>query len=138
MKPHLLFFAMLVAAAGASTAGAQVYRCGDTYSQQPCPGGTKVDVDDKRSADQRAQASEAAKRDAKSADAMEKARVKEEAKPAPVGMPPVKAAPAPEDRKPSTAKPKKPDQFTAVAPGAKDTKTKPKKPKKPKKAASAT
>jgi hypothetical protein len=49
---------------------------------------------------------------------MEKARVKEEAKPVPVGMPAPKAQDAQADsKKPATgAKVKKPEQFTAVAP----------------------
>ena len=41
----------------AATAQAQgVYRCGNTYSAQPCPGGTAVAVDDARTADQQQQA----------------------------------------------------------------------------------
>ena len=49
----------------AATAQAQgVYRCGNTYSAQPCPGGTAVAVDDARTADQQQQALAAKKQDA--------------------------------------------------------------------------
>jgi hypothetical protein len=96
-------------------AGAQaIYRCGDSYSQKPCPGGKVVDVDDARSASQKSQTDQAVRRDAKAADAMEKERLKEEARPAPVAMPPAKP---PEPAKPAAASgTKKPEQFTAVAP----------------------
>ena len=98
-----------------------VYRCGDSYSQKPCPGGKVVEVEDTRSASQRTEASLAAQRDAKTADAMEKARLKEEAKPAQVSMPAPKATEANDKRKPAAkGKTKKPDQFTAVAPKSPD------------------
>lgn len=91
-----------------------IYRCGDSYSQQPCPGGKLVEADDARSARQKAQTDQAVRRDAKAADAMEKARLKEEAKPAQLVMPPAKPqAPA----KPvATSAKKKAGDFTAVAP----------------------
>lgn len=97
-------------------AGAQaIYRCGDSYSQRPCPGGKVVDADDARSASQKSQTDQAVRRDAKAAEALEKARLKEEAKPAQVLMPPA----GPQEAAPKTAaasKPKKSEQFTAVAP----------------------
>jgi len=106
-------------------AGAQtIYRCGDSYSQKPCPGGRVVDADDARSASQKSQTDQAVRRDAKAAEALEKARLKDEAKPAQVLLPPPKpqevAAGAP-----AASKPKKPGQFTAIAPkkpGEADTK----------------
>lgn len=103
-------------AAGAATAGAEgIYRCGDSYSQQPCPGGKLVDAADARSAGQKSQTDQAVRRDAKAADAMEKARLKEEARPAQLLMPPQKAQEA--TPKPVAAsKTHKPGQFTAVAP----------------------
>jgi hypothetical protein len=97
-----------------STAGAQaIYRCGDSYSQKPCPGGKLVEADDARSAGQKAQTDQAVRRDAKAADALEKARLKEEAKPAQLVMPPEKPQAA---RPVATPALKKPEQFTAVAP----------------------
>jgi hypothetical protein len=95
-----------------------IYRCGNSYSQQPCPEGRLVAASDTRSAGQKAQTDQAAKQDAKSAEAMEKARLKEEAKPAPLGILPTKAPEAAQpDKKPvAGAKMKKPEQFTAVSP----------------------
>jgi len=40
------------------TAQAEVYRCGSSYQDSPCPGGRTVDVDDARSPEQRAAALE--------------------------------------------------------------------------------
>lgn len=119
MKKQLPIAMVLAAAAwGAPAAAQNIYRCGDSYSQQPCPGGALVQAEDARSAGQRAQTSQAAQRDAKSADAMEKARLKEEAKPVQSYIPAAKSAPtaAPGDRKPVLAKPKKPQYFTATSP----------------------
>lgn len=98
-----------------SAAGAQpIYRCGDSYSQQPCPGGKVVDADDARSAGQKAQTDQAVRRDAKAAEALEKARLKDEAQPAQLVMPTPKAQ---EPARPAAApKLKKPEQFTAIAP----------------------
>jgi hypothetical protein len=91
-----------------------IFRCGDSYSQQPCPGGKRVEADDGRSAAQKAQTDQAVRRDAKAAEALEKARLKDEAKPAQLVTPP--AAPQ-EAVKPTAASSlKKPAQFTAVAP----------------------
>ncbi len=99
-------------------AGQPVWRCGDTYSQKPCPGGRQVPAEDARDAGQRAQTSSAARRDAKLADEMEQARLKEEAKAAPAYIPPPKAGdPADQgDRTRSMAVAKKPAHFTAVSP----------------------
>ena len=119
MKRKLPIALALAAAAWvAPAAGQGIYRCGDSYSQQPCPGGTQVQAEDARSASQRAQTSQAAQRDARAADAMEKARLKEEAKPVQAYIPaakvPAKAGPG--EKKPMLAKPKKPGYFTATSP----------------------
>ena len=128
----------IAAAGGACPAAAQnIYRCGDSYSQQPCAGGKLVAASDSRTAGQKSQTDEATRRDAKAAETMEKARMKEEAKPAPVGLPLPKAPEAEAPRKPASgAKPKKPAHFTAIAPGnTDDAAAKKKKKKKAKKAA---
>ncbi|GAC1607037.1 MAG: hypothetical protein NVS3B2_15530 [Ramlibacter sp.] len=70
-----------------------VYRCGGSYGNQPCPGGVVVPTDDPRSAAQRAQTDAATKRDAQSAQAMEKERLRQEAVPAQATIP--AAAPQP-------------------------------------------
>ena len=62
-----------------ASAQAQVaYRCGNSYSQVPCPGGAPVDAADKRSKDQKAAAEAVAKRDTRLADSMEKTRLQQE------------------------------------------------------------
>jgi hypothetical protein len=102
----------------APAAAQEIYRCGDSYSQQRCPGGTLVQADDARSAGQSAQTRLAAQRDAKAADAMEKARLKEEAKPAQAYIPrPKVQAGAPQQSGGANAtKAKKPAYFTATSP----------------------
>jgi hypothetical protein len=124
--------AIALTALGCLPAAAQgVYRCGDSYSQQPCPGGSQVQADPVPSATERTRAREAAQRDAKTADAMEKARLKEEAKPAPAYIPPAKSEVAATPEQPNATKPKKPQYFTAVTPGQKKTKKKAAPKKKP-------
>jgi hypothetical protein len=136
MHKKITMFLFCSAAAGwiVPAAAQDIYRCGDSYSQQACPGGVLVDAQDPRSASQKSQASQAAVRDAKAADVMEKARLKDEAKPAQVLMPPPKAEePAPEERTTVVeGKAKKPAYFTAVArkPGDGQPKKKKKKAKK--------
>ena len=114
---------LLACVAGWSAPGlAQpVYRCSDnSYSNQPCPGGREIQADDPRTAAQRAQTGDAARRDAKMADEMEKSRLKEEAKAARPAAPLAVAAPAVEaasaDRTYSPFRAKKPQYFTAVSP----------------------
>ena len=111
-------FAVACALSAMQPAAAQtVYRCGDSYSQKPCAGGALVPTDDARSEAQRAQAREAAQRDGKAADAMQKARLKEEARPVQAYIPAPASQSAAEEKKPGAAvKPKKPQYFTAAAP----------------------
>jgi hypothetical protein len=120
MSKHSRAWIMLVVVAGCvPPAMAQtIYRCGDSYSQQPCPGGKPVAVEDSRTPAQRAQTTDAVKRQAAAADQLEKERVREEAKPASVGMPPEKVEefPPQRDRTESAAKAKKPQYFTATSP----------------------
>jgi hypothetical protein len=113
---------VLVALALAATAQAQtVYRCGSSYSQQPCPGGTPVATTDARTPGEAARAGGNAAADWKRAEAMEKARLAQE-KNAPKAIvigpqtPAVDARPAKDGTK---AKAGKLEQFTAVSPGAK-------------------
>ena len=73
--------AILLIAAYALSTGAtaqNVYKCGSSYSQSPCPGGATIDVTDTRTPAQKEQTDSAANRDAKTADAMEKARIQQE------------------------------------------------------------
>jgi len=62
-------------------AGAEdIYRCGNSYSQKPCPDGTRVDVQDARTAAQKAESDASIRRESSTANAMEKARLQEEAR----------------------------------------------------------
>ena len=58
--------------------GQNVYKCGNAYSQQPCPGGTLVDASDARTSEQKKASDLASQRNAKAADALEQARLKKE------------------------------------------------------------
>ena len=77
----ILSIATFFIAAYAVSTGAtaqKVYRCGDTYSQAPCEGAAAVEVDDSRSKSDKIAADKASQRDLKQANAMEKARLKQE------------------------------------------------------------
>jgi hypothetical protein len=115
--PVLIFVAACALGATQPAAAQGVYRCGDSYGQKPCAGGALVPTDDARSDAQRAAAREAAQRNGKAADAMEKARLKEEAKPAQVYLgPPANDPAAGEENLEAAARPRKPQYFTAAAP----------------------
>ena len=90
-----------VAAQGAD---APAYRCGNSYSSKPCPGGTAVDAADPRSAAQQREAREASQRQAELARQMKVDRLASERAAARVGaanmgptaaQPPAKAASKP-------------------------------------------
>ena len=82
-KPLLLAASMLASSLFSAffsvPAGAQTtYKCGNSYSQQPCPGGTVVDTADPRTSAQKTQAEQATQRDAKLASELEKSRLQKE------------------------------------------------------------
>ena len=90
MKKSQAIATILIAACAVSTGawGQNVYRCGTTYSQIPCNGAVTVKVDDTRSPQQKIQTDKAIARDMANANALDKARLKEEAqaqKPSPSG-----------------------------------------------------
>ena len=58
--------------------GTNVYKCGATYSQTPCERAIPVRVDDDRSPDQKKQSDVSTQQQARTANALEKTRVKEE------------------------------------------------------------
>ena len=62
----LLFslFSLVSLDVAAQGADAPAYRCGNSYSSKPCPGGTAVDAADPRSAAQQREAREASQRQA--------------------------------------------------------------------------
>lgn len=122
VKNAILIAALALAAAGAT--GQTVYRCGSSYSAQPCAGGAALDVSDPTTPQAARQAADAARADRKRADALEKARLAQE-KNAPKA---VVLGPAPKPGAPASARPHEkkkakgkkaqdPEVFTAVAPG---------------------
>ena len=71
-------FSAAASAAAASTAppNAQgTWRCGNTYTDQPCKGGSEVKVDDSRSEADRRAADAATRRDERRADELEHSRL---------------------------------------------------------------
>lgn len=140
----MLNTALLIAAGSMCTlANAQsTYRCGNTYSQTPCPNGKTLDVTDSRTADQKRQTDAAAASSARAGDTMEKARLAQEQRDlaanktrtvmaAPVAAP--KMAVEPQPRAHAKRKKKTSPYFTAQAPREK----KEKKPAKVKKVATS-
>lgn len=74
----LFFIAILVVTTGAK--GQNVYRCGNSYSQKPCTDGVVIDVQDTRTPAQKADSDALARREAATANSMEKTRLKEESR----------------------------------------------------------
>lgn len=129
MHNQFLHTIILIAACAISTsAKAQiVYKCGNTYSQLPCPEGVVINTADPRTPEQKAQADAATRRDAQAADAMEKARIEQEKRELATRLAQKPPAPAPvaasktKDKPPySHVKRKRhrhePEHFTALAP----------------------
>ena len=56
-----------------------VYRCGSTYSQKPCPDAVKIDVQDSRTPAQKAEADAKTRAETAQVQTIEKAHQKEEA-----------------------------------------------------------
>lgn len=116
-----LAIAFTVAAAALGAHAQQVWRCGNSYSQQPCPGGATLDVADPHRPADAARVARATKADQQRADALEKARLQQE-KQAPraqvMGAPQAPASAPQGARKADKKKPgpKEPAHFTAVAP----------------------
>jgi len=88
------------------------YRCGNSYSGTPCPGGKAVDTNDARSTEQQREAQDVKRRDAALADQMaaeRRARERTSAAQPAVGIGPPAAASAPrrDTAPPTTTKKKK-------------------------------
>jgi hypothetical protein len=146
---HVIYASILIALSSLSTGatGQSIYRCGNNYSQTPCPGAQTIQVDDTRDAKQKKQTDEAVRLDAKQALALETRRIaleKAALKQAPAVTPNTEAAtPKPPQvdeagvvhkitPKQITPKHSKPDGFEAQVPGSEqksgDKKSKKKKP----------
>lgn len=89
-------------------AGSNVYKCGSTYSQTPCDGAVAVQVDDARSKEQKLQSDAATVQQGKTANAMEKARLKQEAQAA------AQSKPTKPSTKAAAKAPSKPQADTGV------------------------
>lgn len=75
---------LLACGAGCAGAASTVYRCGDdgrSYSQQPCPGGQPLSVEDPRSAQERRDGETAAARQSRAAELLVREREREGAVP---------------------------------------------------------
>lgn len=105
--------------------GKTAYRCGNSYSQVPCPGGKAIDTADARSKDQKAQADATNTRTQRMADAMEKSRRQREAEQRKAALKEIDKSAAKTVAKDPKAvppvanpkkKPKNPEHFTAKAP----------------------
>lgn len=115
-----LFALFFIATWAGSTwaAGPNVYKCGSTYSQTPCDGAVAVHVDDARSKEQKSQSDAAIKQQGKTANAMEKARLKEEAQAIAQSKPPKST------QKPAAKTPPQPTTDSNTAGTTKDSKGK--------------
>jgi hypothetical protein len=129
MHRRLQFAIILIAATHFCTwATAQnVYKCGDAYSQQACPGGVAVNADDPRTSEQKSQADLATQRDARTANAMEKARLQQEAKDIAANTPKPLASAKQVKKTPAVSK--KASSVRSRAPAVKKTRVQPKKTK---------
>lgn len=114
-----LFSAPLALACGIAFAQpSTIYRCGDSYGSQPCPGGREVSAETPSpTSAERRDAAAAARRDARIADGLEKERLRQEARPATSYVPPPepKAQPTPH-KSPEQNATRKLDVFTASGP----------------------
>ncbi len=118
MSPRVRDAIFLVGLSAVATMAAaqNVYKCGNTYSQTPCPGGTPMAVEDERTAAQKAQSQAVAKQDAKTAEAQQKARLAQEKADLAANRPQAPASKASASR-PATGKNVKPaGDFTADVP----------------------
>ena len=80
MKIHVVVAIVLATASTLSTSvyAQKVYRCGNNYSQTPCPDAIVIEVNDPRSKDQKIESDARVRHEGRIADAMEKKRLLEE------------------------------------------------------------
>ncbi|MEK9803190.1 MAG: hypothetical protein VW475_07305 [Curvibacter sp.] len=78
MKTPSRLLMILVLACGTVAQAQTVYRCGNSYSQTPCPGGSTVDATDSRTPEQRKAHEASVRQEKRAGDALEKNRLKEE------------------------------------------------------------
>ena len=127
-----LSFAMILISLASVSQGLQaqnIYKCGNSYSQTPCPGASPLSIDDTRTAAQKQQADAATRSNTELAQSLEKTRIAQEkmaAAQSPAAQP-VAAPTAPQHTSKVVSKitPKrikskkyKPDAFIALVPGS--------------------
>ena len=110
---QLAIIGTVLGAACMGAAAQTVYRCGSAYSQAPCTGGQVIDTSETLQTGQHGKGPSAAERDAKLAATLERDRLRLEANAAPAYIP--RQEPAAKPRK-GADKPRKLEQFTAMAP----------------------
>ncbi|MFT7115313.1 MAG: hypothetical protein ACI9I0_000517 [Rhodoferax sp.] len=106
-----VLIATYVVSTGASAQA--IYKCGDSYSQLPCPGGLRIEAADPRTAVQKLQADSIIQRDARQADRMKKSRLQQEQKDLMANTPTVLR------KLPAKKNTKAPDYFSAQMPDEK-------------------
>ena len=74
---QLLF--VFVLSITALTAHAAVYRCGANYQDTPCAGGSTIEAEDRRTAQQQLEAARVVQQDAATAEVLRKQRIRQEA-----------------------------------------------------------
>lgn len=124
LSPLWIALACAIATNSTANAGPGVWRCGNSYSDTPCEGGKPVGAPSTPSAEDRRQRDEGTRRDQVAADRMQRERLEFEGRPrqAVVIGPPARGASASvpsattlkPDKKKKSARPKKPDAFTAT------------------------
>ena len=121
LSPLWIALACVVATHSTSIAApGDIWRCGNSYSDTPCDGGTQLDSQAQPSAEDRRQRDAGTRRDQAAADRMQRERLELEAKPRQplVIGPPAREAPSANllkpDKKKKNARPKKPDGFVAT------------------------
>lgn len=123
LSPLWIALACAIATNSTANAGPGIWRCGNSYSDTPCEGGKPVGAPSTPSAEDRRQRDEGTRRDQLAAERMQRERLEFEAQPRKAV---VIALPAREgststqpagtfksDKKKKSARPKKPDAFTA-------------------------
>jgi hypothetical protein len=122
MRPLPAAAALLLSVTCLAVQAQAVYRCGDSYGQQPCAGGQQVpQAQPGPSAADRAQAAANARRDATMAATLEKDRLRQEGQAGtqPLYIPPPTPQATDEPHKwPEKNATRKLDVFTATAPGS--------------------
>lgn len=118
----LILMVLYVCSTGAGAQ--QVYKCGGSYSQTPCPEGVVIDATDARTKAQKTQTDLATERAERIAAAMEKVRLQQEKANRATPTPKVKAktAASANNSRASQAKKKRKKEseyFTAQTPGQK-------------------